>query len=333
MATFEEKAKKLAATAATIAAMQGEDLEAKVLRQSIATLVQTGSQWDGTISLYTLMLEIPIDTYAAAEPHRESLEARIRGRAAQIIRTDPGYEITQVVISPILEEEFRPPQPAPKETDAHEEVPSFWQPGFLRLFISHTHANKETAHRLKATLASYRVAAFVAHDDIEPTKEWEAQIELALRTMDAMAAIITPDFVQSRWCDQEVGFAIGRGKLVVPLCKDDAIPHGFLGKHQAFKISGLLPAAVAQELARILVEHPLSSERMMDALVERMATSKNWETSKRTMQLLEKGMPLNTSHVARLVQSIDANQQVASAPGVAERIRKLVSQAGKRAQP
>jgi hypothetical protein len=288
------------------------------------------------------MLEIPIDTYAAAEPHRESLEARIRGRVTQLTRTDPGHVITEVVISPtltevaispILDVEFRPPESARKEPEAHEEVPSFWQPGFFRLFISHTAANKESVHRLKLALAGYRVAAFVAHDDIEPTKEWEAQIELALRTMDAMSAIITPDFVESRWCDQEVGFAIGRGKLVVPLCKDDAIPHGFLAKHQGLKIRGLLPAALAEKLARILVENPLSSERMTDALVERMATSKNWDTSIRTMELLEKGVPLNNSQVAKIVQSIEANSQVSTATGVPERIRKLVSRTRKRGLP
>ncbi len=330
MATFEEKAKKFAATAAKIAAMQGEHLEATVLRESSATLVPTGSQdqWDETVDFYTLMLEVPLNTYAAADPYREGLEQSIRQRITQLIRTDPGHAITEVVISPVLEEELRPAEPSMEEGGVQEEVPSFWQPGFFRLFISHTSANKDSAHRLKAALADYKVAAFVAHDDIEPTKQWEAEIERALRTLDAMSAIITPDFFQSRWCDQEVGIAIGRGKLVVPLCKE-AIPHGFLGKYQGFQTKGLLPAVVAEQLVDILIGHPLSADRMADALVERMATSKNWDTSRRTMTLLEKAVRLNNSQVAKLVQAIEANSQVSGANRVPERIRALVSRIGK----
>ncbi len=48
MAMFEEKAKKLAATAAKIAGMQGEDLEARVLRESSATLVTRALRTAGT---------------------------------------------------------------------------------------------------------------------------------------------------------------------------------------------------------------------------------------------------------------------------------------------
>ncbi len=329
MAGFEDRAKALAATAAKIARLQNAEPEATVLEQSSPTLLQTGSanNFDGTTDLFTLMLEIPIPTYAALD-NREDTETTILHRVRPLVRTEPGNAITEVVISPVLSEESRPAEERTEGGDTEEEVPSFWQPGFFRLFISHTSTNRESAHRLKRALAEYKIAAFVAHDDIEPTKEWETEIERALRTMDAMSAIITPDFPESRWCDQEVGFAIGRGKLVVPLCKD-ALPHGFLGKYQGFKTKGLVPPEVAEQLVDILIGHPQSAERMADALVERMATSKNWDTSKRTMTLLEKATRLSNSQVARLVQSIDANSQVSGAISVPDRIRKLVSRIGK----
>jgi hypothetical protein len=241
-----------------------------------------------------------------------------------------GKVITEVVISPILAGESRPvePRPAEGEEEEAEEAPSFWQPGFFRLFISHTSANKDSAHRLKQALAPYQIAAFVAHDDIEPTKQWEAEIERALRTMDALSAIITSDFYESRWCDQEVGFAFGRGKLVVPLCKD-AIPHGFLGKYQGFQAKGLLASAVAEQLADILIGHALTAQRMADALVERMATSGSWKASKHTIGLLEKVPRLSDSQVAKLIQSAETNPEVRDAIGVPYRIQRLVAKIGK----
>jgi TIR domain len=157
--------------------------------------------------------------------------------------------VSNVVISPLFRSEPRS-GPGPKSMDLPEEEdpPAFWKPGCFRAFISHVSASKVAAHRLKEALARYQIAAFVAHDNVEPTKEWQSEIESALRTMDALVAMITPGFLESRWCDQEVGFALGRGKLVVSL-RIDADPHGFLARSQGLQAKGLLPAAVAERLS------------------------------------------------------------------------------------
>ena len=244
----------IAATAGKIARLQEATFEADVLEQAAASLIQTGSNtdWGVTREFYTLMLEVPIPTYASIDDQREALEKSINRRVQQLVRAEVGRVITEVVISPVLSEGDRPADLALDRDVVQEEVPSFCQAGYFRLFITHTSANKESAHRLKQAMAEYHVAAFVTHDDIEPTKEWQAEIERALRTMDSLAAIITPDFFESRWCDQEVGFGFGRGKLVVPLCKD-SVPHGFLGKYQGFAAQGLSAVSVAQNLVNILI--------------------------------------------------------------------------------
>jgi len=41
-------------------------------------------------------------------------------------------------------------------------------------------------------------------------KPWQAQIEHALRSMQAFVAIVHPEFNSSAWCNQEVGWALGR---------------------------------------------------------------------------------------------------------------------------
>jgi len=330
---FEERARALVATAAKIARLQELSLDADVLDSSSASLILTGSSedWGQSVDYYTLMLEVPIPTYVAIDEVRTSLEKRIRSRIAELVRTEPSNRVTEVVISPILAEQPKSSEPAePIATNGatEEEPPSFWQSGYFRLFISHTSANKESAHRLKQALGEYHVAAFVAHDDIEPTKEWEAEIERALRTMDALAAIITSDFLASRWCDQEVGFAFGRGKLVVPICKD-AIPHGFLGKYQGCKTQGLVPSAVAEQLFNLLLSNVLTAQRMTDAIVDRMVNSISFDMSRRTMTLLAKIPRLNDSQVTRLVQSTESNRQVREAIGVPDRIQRLVKQIGK----
>lgn len=327
MTTFLEKARAIVSTAAQVAKLQGAHIESMVLERATPSLIETGyDNWNGGTYEYTLMLEVPIPTYAAIED-TEALEKAIHRRVLPLVRTEAGSHISEVVVSPQLADDRRPSEPPPTATAHTEEIPSFWQQGFFRLFITHLAKHKAQAHALKETLARFQVAAFVAHDDIEPTKEWQAEIERALRTMDALVAIVAPTFIESRWCDQEVGMAIGRGKLVLPL-RAGADPHGFMGKYQALHVQGLDPASVADKVVEILIQHSQSTERMTEALVDRLVTSRSFDASKRTTALLEKTHRLNVSQVARLIQAIDENVDVREAWGVPERIRALVTLRG-----
>ena len=320
---FEDKASEFALIAAKIARAHNEEPEATVLENSTATLMVTGYDSDGT-PYYTMTLEVPIQTYVSIEQGRGSVEQRIQNRIREIVRRYPDRSISEVIVTPVLPQPAPAIAPPPGVAPEPPELPSLWGAGSFRLFISHTSASKSSAHNLKSGLAKYPIAAFVAHDDIEPTKEWEAEIERALRTADAFAAIITPDFVQSRWCDQEVGFAFGRGKLVVPLCKD-SVPHGFLGKYQGFNAKGLSTADVADQLFQILRQHPLSAERIIDSLVENVATAISFQAARNAMDLLEKIPRLTQAQVTRLLQSINENDQVGKAIRVPERINALIS--------
>jgi len=328
MTTFSERAGRITATAAQIAKLQGASLEATVLEQSRADLVETGyDNWDGGTTFYTLMLELPIPTYVAVGDQREELERAIQDRVSQIVRAEIGNRITDVVISPVLTEESRPVEPAPSTDIPAEDIPSFWQSGYFRLFITHVATHKAEAHELKEHLAQFQIAAFVAHDDIEPTKEWQTEIERALRTMDALVAMISTDFLGSRWCDQEVGIAIGRGKLIIPL-RAGADPHGFLGKYQALQADGVPLLTLAERIVEILIHNSQSSQRIADALVERLASALTYDTAKRTIALLERVPRLNAPQVARLVSTIDNNYQVRNAFGVPAKIRALVARQG-----
>lgn len=324
MSTFEDRAQSIVDTATELARLQNQASEYLVLHSCRPRLVQTGTDSDfgERSNLFALVLEIPVEDYAIIEDERPVLENMIRDRVKNIIRPAMGNYITEVIISPQIAEATKHEEF--DEGEKAEEIPSFWAPGFFRLFISHTTENKKSAHNLKSALARYQVAAFVAHDDIIPTKEWQAEIELALRTMDSMTAIITADFCESRWCDQEVGIAIGRGKLIIPLRKG-ADPHGFLGKYQGVQAQGLDALGVAEKVVEILMTHSLSTERMGDALVERMVTSLTWEDARATMKLLEKLPRLNSYQTTKLVQSIEQNAKVKEAYYVPDRIKQLVS--------
>ena len=162
-----------------------------------------------------------------------------------------------------------------------------WGAGAFRLFISHTHQHRERAGRLRDHLRAWGVNCFVAHDDIKPTDEWENEIQIALRTCHALCALMTPDFVRSKWCDQEIGFAVARKIVVVPL-KLGADPYGFIGKYQAIKVpEGAIPSSVATFVFDALATNPLSAKEMAPAIVHRYANSGSFKSTKEAFVLLE----------------------------------------------
>lgn len=332
MTSFQDQATSLVATAAEIASLRGAIDEATLLREAKVTLVQTGyDNWDGGIDIYALMLEVPIPIYAELEERRSEIEKAILDRVQQLIRGYGGVAIGEVVVSPILVDRVRLPAIADgseqirSSSEVLEAVPAYWQPGYFRLFVSDASQKRASAHRLKEALASYQIAAFVAHDDIEPTKEWQAEIETALRTMDALVAIISPEFVLSKWCDQEVGIAIGRNKLVVPL-RVGSDPHGFLGKLQGLQTKGSDASAIAKQLFDILLKNHITGSRIADSLIDRLVASTSWASSKSTTSQLTQVSSLSTSQAGRLLRALENNTEISHAIGVPEQIRALIAQ-------
>ncbi|MDH5387163.1 MAG: toll/interleukin-1 receptor domain-containing protein [Gammaproteobacteria bacterium] len=101
----------------------------------------------------------------------------------------------------------------------------------LKLFISHISSDKEIATSFANELINYNVNPFVAHEEIKPTTIWQDEIEKFLKETDCMLIIHTPGYCESIWCNQEVGFALGKGipHVSIRLGED---PSGFIGKWQ-----------------------------------------------------------------------------------------------------
>jgi len=212
------------------------------------------------------------------------------------------------------------------------DTPGPWTAGTFRLFISHTTGFRESAGRLRKQLTPWGVDAFVAHDVIEPTREWQDEIEAALRTCDAMCAMVTPEFVESRWCDQEVGFALARGILIVPM-KIGTDPHGFIAKLQAITIpEHTTPYTVADSLFDILARHSTTAEALLPAIIRRYVNSDSFDNTRAAFVLLET-IPRSAwtdAMIEQVERALSLNSQVGDAvlPGgrkVPDAVRELLN--------
>lgn len=207
-------------------------------------------------------------------------------------------------------------------------TPNFWNPSDARIFLSHVSKIKDKTSHLKDALVGYGMRGFVAHDDIEPTKEWQNEIEAALSTMDALVALLSPGFNESKWCDQEVGVAIGRRVPIVPV-KVDLDPYGLFGKYQAIQGKGKNPTEVAPLIFDALISKPQTGPKITTQLVRMLRESRSWDQSRRLIGLIEKSVYIVPEHVSAMRKAEEENGEVQHAFGVSEKITEMEKRYGR----
>lgn len=156
-----------------------------------------------------------------------------------------------------------------KRSTSPDATKRIWVADKFRVFLSHKSEVKREAAELRDQLSIHGVSAFVAHEDVHPTKAWQDEIENALVSMDAFVALMTADFHDSDWTDQEVGFAFARAVPIVSvrLGKD---PYGFIGKFQALSSSW---KTAAEDITRLLIRN----DRMFSAYVQALRKCASWD--------------------------------------------------------
>jgi len=199
--------------------------------------------------------------------------------------------------------------------------PVFWKDGYINLFISHLATDKTNAQDLKDKLEKYAISGFVAHSDIKPTKEWQNEIELALRTCDSMVALMIKGFHESKWTDQEIGLALGRDLLIIPV-RMGQDPYGFIGKFQAITFKDI--GTLAENIFESLLKNKKTSKKMAYSMVYKFENSDSFADAKKNIGLVEKIEYWDKKLIERLKKSKENNSQISGSFGVPGRINSLL---------
>lgn len=194
--------------------------------------------------------------------------------------------------------------------DVVETTPSGnWKPGYVRLFMSHSAMHKKFIGEVADELAVVGIHAFVAHDSMEYSKPWQAQIEEALKSMQAFVAVIHPEFLGSPWCNQEVGWALGR-RVPRYVIRMGADPKAFISHDQ-------WPAChqeTSKEVASIISTWASSvaelGETMTDGLFAALESAGNYIDAGATADRIASLSGLTEEQWARLSEIYWTNDQL-----------------------
>lgn len=184
-----------------------------------------------------------------------------------------------------------------------------WKDGYIRLFLSHSAVHKRFAASVADELAVVGIHAFVAHDTMAYSKPWQAQIEQALRSMQAFVALVHSESVDSAWCNQEVGWALGRRvpRFAVRLGAD---PKGFLGSDQWPSSSGAEPKEVSRVISSWVYDLPELGSYIIDGLLSALESAGNYMTAGSTAERIAALGSLSDGDFERLDRVWWSNDQL-----------------------
>lgn len=227
--TYPLSDKQLIATIKNYCLHKGDHNLVKLIELGSVSLSEFNSDnWNGGTYYFQLEISLPIQYYTELnEQEIEMCEKKIEKYLEQIDKPNTHHFVSSVKISleSTSEEET-------KRSDVESLDVTDTEQYKLSVFVSHLSSDKVYANAIKKALGYYGVNSFVAHEDIKPSKPWLEEIKKSLNRSDALVALISRGFASSDWCDQEVGWALGRGIDVIPVSLK-VQPHGFAGMIQS----------------------------------------------------------------------------------------------------
>lgn len=189
---------------------------------------------------------------------------------AELISTAPDGELIELA-SVVLRVE---PADVASDVSAFSDSGS-WKPGYVRLFISHSSEHAAFVTEIADELGVLGIHGFVAHETMTWSKPWQAQIEQALGSMHAFVVLVHPEVNSSFWCQEEIGWALGR-RVPRFAVRIGANPVGFLGADQWPNGVDRSAKEVAAMIAEWLVESAELGSIMLDGLFAGLASAGNY---------------------------------------------------------
>lgn len=186
----------------------------------------------------------------------------------------------------------------------------------LNVFISYSSQDKLLAGLFKQSFEKYAgFSVFLAHEDIAPALEWQIKIIKKLKEAQVVIPLITDNYRNSEFTDQELGMAIALNKIVLPIKLSNINPYGFIKKIQALKCNrneGDITNSVTTIVFVLInnMEFNSCKENVIDSVIEAFAKSNLFKTTRIIIRMLEKIESFTSVQISNLTDAIKNNNQI-----------------------
>lgn len=195
----------------------------------------------------------------------------------------------------------------------------------MKIFLCYSHKDKKLAGKIKLNLEKYGVTVFLAHDDIEPSEEWAERIIEELRNCHVFIPILTENFTESKWTDQETGGGFFLNKVIIPL-KIDIIPYGFISRYQAHDLNIDEIFLSLKAVMEVIASKREVGDLLRDALIKEFGASFSFDNATQNADLLLSIGGYKLEQVRRIIRHTIENNQIHNSFRGRRKVERLVYQ-------
>lgn len=274
---------------------------------------QYGKHWNSIISSFFIYL--PLDQYYAIKKISKKQQELLLEAILEIYPPAENSPEIRTIEYRILKEKVE------KET---KEI-STYTPRTVRLFISYNDEDKKLAGEIKNYLEYFGLDVFVAHDDINPSLEWQEVIIQNLDSTDIFLPLITEHFQRSAWVDQETGIALTKNKLIIPISVNGFNPYGFIAKYQSLKLNNEDLFGSCIKIIKAIMDNKRFNFPLSDTLIKRLEKSGTFENTGKISKLLSEFNDLTKQQLEEIIRITLANDQVLFSFRAREYLQKILT--------
>ncbi len=177
-------------------------------------------------------------------------------------------------------------------------------------FLSYSDKNKKLAEKLSDLLKPHGFEVFLAHCDIEISVEWSVKIKNEIYNSELFLVLLSEDFKKSEHTNHEVGIAIAHNKRIFSIMIDKIKPYGFMYGFQGKQINKKLVVGDIEDLAKKLKKFTLEGQKIINELIEKLATSDTFKDANSVARDLESHPSFTNDQIDRIAKIYLDNNQV-----------------------
>ena len=191
--------------------------------------------------------------------------------------------------------------------------------GSFAFFLSHVSAHKVAVAELKKELKAWGVSAFIAHEDITPSSEWQNEIELALRSMQRTCCA-----TDTRLPSEQVDRSRGRLRFGQVLCGASEVGFGSVWLYRqgaGIERFAEQPSRIAHLLFDILLSHPATHRHIRSGLAYAFGESGSYSRAISLSKIIATVTDFSDDEKAVIQRAFRSNDQVYAPPSGGARLR------------
>ncbi|MEM0139662.1 MAG: toll/interleukin-1 receptor domain-containing protein [Ferroplasma sp.] len=210
----------------------------------------------------------------------------------------------------------------------------------VKVFLSYSSKDREIVSIINEGLKNLGLMSFMAHEDIQPSEEWQGRILSELKAHDIFIPVLTKNFFDSEWTNQETGAAVTQSSFIIPISiafdnEDWETPRGFIGKYQSLKIRiksqdyrinlENVSAQIQNEICQIMIKKDSFKERLRNCFVNSLVNSNSYAESNAKVDLIKMLEPFNVKQLRIISFGYLLNDQIRNANSLASKIETLMN--------